>query len=570
MLVHSLRSKFLLVAIGGVLIPLAVVGLWLAQATERSGETLLRERLDNALVRMVEESGTRWIRTRGELLDIAEDPVVQSAFKNPATLPAGSDDFAQKVMAASYPALQFGSDARATIVLRPARGATRWVISGVGDSTARLERPTNRVITADAGLVSVAIPVHDRATGAVMGSLYAHVPVTTLVPANATAAGVIGAVLGLVDRTSGRSLVPLPFDPTLLANSEFNLGDDRWVVERRILSEPAVALVAAAPLTAYTAPFKSAARQGAIWLLIVAVTALALVTLLTSHLTRSLEQLAEAADSVSRGNLDRRVHVTGDDEVSRMAIAFNTMTESLRNTLSELTRRERLTAVGEFAGSLAHEVRNPLTSIRVNLQRVEEQITPDSSLRTPVERALREISRLERTVAGALRVARSGTVTPELIELRIPIERAAEVAESAFEEAGAKLESLPDGLPGVLVNGDVAALEQVFLNLFLNAAQAIGEGGRAGISVATDAGHVSATVWDSGAGIPKEFHDRVFEPFFTTKAEGTGLGLAVSRQIVVAHGGEITAGSGAEGRNAICVRLPLATRSIAAGNLSGD
>ncbi|MDP9176459.1 MAG: ATP-binding protein, partial [Gemmatimonadota bacterium] len=421
---------------------------------------------------------------------------------------------------------------------------------------------------ADAGRITVTIPVYSRSTRAspgvpgFIGTMQVALPPDAVIPPSPTRTGVIGAVLGIVDAENGASLAPLPFDPALLSSDEFNLASEQWVVERRAMQEPRVDLVAAAPLTAYTAPFQAAARSGAIALLLVAVGTLAFVTLLTRHLTRSLEQLAGAADAVSRGDLSRQVSASASDEVGRVAAAFNAMTENLRRTLAELARRESLAAVGDFAASLAHEVRNPLTSIRINLQRVEEKLSTGSELRTPLERALQEIARLERTVTGSLRVARSGNVTRQHVDLCTPIERAMQAAEPAFNQAGATLEpmSAEDGAGDLGLSGDPAALEQVFLNLLLNAAQALGPGGRAGVRAASSADSIEVTVWDNGPGIAPESMDQVFDPFFTTKGEGTGLGLAIARQIVVAHGGKMSAErNGAEG-TAMRVRLPRRTQ----------
>jgi signal transduction histidine kinase len=554
---RSLRAKFLLGAIAGVLLPLAVVGLWLARATEHSGEMLLRERLRAGLASIVDESGASWVRTRSALLDIADDPAVQAALEKRGRTTNDATRSVSAVAAAAQPAFTFGGDLRPGITLRTPDGVTRWSISGVGDSVARLEA-IDRSPAPDAGRITVAIPVYARATGASIGSMQVTLPPDALIPPSPTRTGVIGAVLGIVDAANGASLAPLPFDPTLLSSDEFSLGGEHWVVERRAIQEPRVDLVAAAPLTAYTAPFQAAAQRGAIALLVVAMATLAFVTLLTRHLTRSLERLAGAADAVSRGDLGRQVSVLSTDEVGRVAAAFNTMTENLRRTLAELARRESLAAVGDFAASLAHEVRNPLTSIRINLQRVEEKISTTSELRTPLERALREIARLERTVTGSLSVARSGNVTRQHLDLRTPIERAMQAAEPAFNQADATLEPLSaeDGAGELGLSGDPAALEQVFLNLLLNAAQALEPGGRAGVTAASSADRIEVTVWDNGPGIAPDSMDHVFDPFFTTKAEGTGLGLAIARQIVVAHGGEISVErNGAKGTS-MRVRLP--------------
>jgi signal transduction histidine kinase len=289
----------------------------------------------------------------------------------------------------------------------------------------------------------------------------------------------------------------------------------------------------------------------------VAALSVALATLLTGRLTRTLARLAGVADAVSRGDLDQRVVTTSADEVGRVANAFNAMTESLKRTLAELAQRQSLAAVGEFASALAHEIRNPLTAIRVDLQRVEEALPPDAALRAVQARALREVERLDRAVGGALRIARSGRVVLEPLNLRAPLLAAAEAAAPAFAERGARLEPIPGEPAEVPVRGDAAAIEQVFLNLFLNAAQALEAGGRAWAEVRRDREHVTVTLTDEGAGIAPEHLEQAFDPFFSTRPGGTGLGLAIARQIVIAHHGEIRIESAVGKGTTVCVVLPL-------------
>ena len=128
-----------------------------------------------------------------------------------------------------------------------------------------------------------------------------------------------------------------------------------------------------------------------------------------------------------------------------------------------------------------------------------------------------------------------------------------------FEQAGTTLEAPDSGAAPLLVRGDPSALEQLFLNLLLNAAEATSAGGRVTVSAAFDGNEVEVTIQDSGHGIPAALLGRVFDPFVSTKPEGTGLGLAIARQIAIAHGGELSmeseSGAGATAR----LRLPRAT-----------
>ena len=323
-------------------------------------------------------------------------------------------------------------------------------------------------------------------------------------------------------------------------------------------------LAAAAPLSAYTAPFQRTARRGAIALLIVSIAALAMAALLTRRFTISLERLAVAADAVSRGELNHQAKVAGDDEVGRVGRAFNSMITSLRETLAQLSQRERLAAVGEFAASLAHEVRNPLTALRMELQRAEEQLPPESPSRAPLERALRVVTRLNQTVAGALRVARSGTAGTDLVNLRVPLQRALEITAPAVTHVGAILEA--PGLDGdpIVVRCDAAAVEQLFLNLLLNAAQSLSAdaAGRITVSIEATASMVDVAIHDTGQGISPELLPPVFDPFVSSTPEGTGLGLAIARQIAMAHGGELHLTSEVGIGTIVRLRLPLVSTSV--------
>ena len=549
---RSLRAKFLLVIGFGVVVPLAIVGFWLTRATERSGRALLRARLDGALTQVVSEVSGRWLVVRSTLLDIAEDGEVRRTLADNNER-AGSGRMSGRITTrvAFVP-----SEGPLRVVLRGVDTTRRWMLTSGDDSSMRLEPVANDDEQSTGVLVS--LPVTERVSGATLGSIETQLSVSTLVPVSAGGTGGIGAVLGIADRASGAWLAPLPFDPVLLTSDEFEWGGDRWLVARRTLEEPRLTLAAAAPLSGFTAPFEGTARRGAIALVFTTLATLAVAALLTRRLTHSLEHLAVAADAVSRGDLERRAVVPDDDEVGRVARAFNGMTDSLRRTLGELSRRERLAAVGEFAASLAHEVRNPLTSLRMDLQRVEEQVPPDSALRAPLERSLRVVTRLNETVSGALRVARSGTGGTDLVNLRAPIQRALEVTIPAFEQAGTALEVPETADAPLLVRGDPSALEQLFLNLLLNAAQAMPTGGRVTISAVSDGPDVEVSVSDTGHGIPAALLGRVFDPFVSTKPEGSGLGLAIARQIAIAHGGtlqlESEPGLGATAR----LRLPRA------------
>jgi signal transduction histidine kinase len=546
----SLRNKFMLIVLVGAVLPLALLGFWLTRTAERSGEELLRTRLEAALGQIVDEVGLRWLSRRSELLRLAECSAAQTALRAGASRQPNLEDHAQMELQALYVGM------RATVrsaAVSDASGEVRWNLSVDEDATARGDLLSNPTLPVELG-------IFENASGDQLGNLEARVQMSSMLPAGAGWGGVSGSVLAVFDPTTGASLLPLSIDPTLFARQSFLWGNETWITVQHVLQEPSMALVLAAPVSPFTEPFRQAARRN-LWILaIVAVGGFGFAALLTRRTTGALVRLAAAAEAVSRGDLDKKVDERPRDEVGRVARAFNSMTESLRDTLRELSLRESLAAVGEFAASLAHEVRNPLTSIRVDLQRVEEKLPEESDARDLLRRALGEIERVDRSVTGALRIARSGKITLERLDLRKPLEAALHTAEPEFEAHGAQFEHTGFGNDPIAVKGDAAALEQLFLNLLLNAAQALEKGGQASVSVECTERELLISIRDTGSGIAQEDLEKVFEPFYSTRPEGTGLGLAIARQIAIAHGGEITMESLPGVGTTMRLQLPLAAK----------
>ena len=168
------------------------------------------------------------------------------------------------------------------------------------------------------------------------------------------------------------------------------------------------------------------------------------------------------------------------------------------------------------------------------------------------------MKRLDGTVSGSLRVARSGRSPRRRLDLGPVVAAAAQSAESTFNEHGATLTPLIRSSTTAWVLGDAIALEQLLLNLLLNSAQAMGPSGRASVTTEIDGSDVRIVVIDLGGGISPEDLEHVLDPFFSTKAEGTGLGLPIARQIAAAHGGSLRIESAPGVGTRVDVRLPLA------------
>jgi len=525
----SLRSRFLLLVIAGAVAPLAVIGLWLTGTASRAGDELLRSRIAETLDQGAEEVAGRWPSFRSDLITFTETAAVQSGMVEPMV--AGLAEYEGVLSALS---------------LYDSSGNSVWTQTYPGDEGARGRGP---------GLL-VRLPVFVEGSPERLGTLEAELVISLLLGDAGVRTSSLGTVLAAFDPATEASLLPLPFNAGLLEAEGFSWGGDDWVTDRRVLTEPPLILVAAAPLSPLTAPFDVAARRGLLVLLAVAGLVIMTAVFLTGRMTHSLRRLAAAAEAVSRGDLDRRVEATGQDEIGRVARTFNTMTENLRRTLRELADRQALAAVGEFAASLSHEVRNALTSIRLDLQVSGEQLPNEAAVKEPHQRALKEIRRLDETVTGALELARSGHLKQVRLDLWAPLNAAVHAAGPEFANQGARLDVAEAGGP-IMVAGDAAALEQLFLNILLNAAQALDQGGEAVVMVEPGDEQVSIRIRDEGPGIPAEALDRVFEALYSTREGGTGLGLPIARRIAQAHGGHLRVGTPGGSGTEVEITLPL-------------
>ncbi len=233
-----------------------------------------------------------------------------------------------------------------------------------------------------------------------------------------------------------------------------------------------------------------------------------------------------------------------------------------------LIQQDRLASVGLLAAGVAHEVNTPLTGISSYAQILLEETREDDPRRPLLEKIVRQADRASRIARGLLTLSRpAGARAPgrgpvDLVELA---EETASLLAVHVRRAGASLEVVGEGR-GLVVVGDRSRLQQVVMNLLLNALDAVGEGGHVRVVVAAgESGRVQLVVEDDGPGIPEAIRDRVFDPFFTTKkaGEGTGLGLSISYSIVSEHGGEIVVENGKERGTRMRVLLPAAEGMVA-------
>lgn len=221
----------------------------------------------------------------------------------------------------------------------------------------------------------------------------------------------------------------------------------------------------------------------------------------------------------------------------------------------QLRRSERLSTLGEMAAVLAHEIRNPLGSIRGTAEILRDDYRPGDPKHEFIEIQIKETERLNHVVEDFLRMARPQAVALHDCFLREELETIVTLVARDALDRGITLTLEPSTRP-VMVKGDGEKLRQAFLNIIINALQATPTGGRVGVALQKDENGVEIRFRDNGAGMDREILQKIFEPFFTTKPDGTGLGLAVTRKIIEAHGGTLDIESEVGQGTTVVVRLP--------------
>lgn len=283
--------------------------------------------------------------------------------------------------------------------------------------------------------------------------------------------------------------------------------------------------------------------------------ALLMAVLLTWTLTRPLEELESAAKRVASGDLDSQVPVHRKDEVGAALTAFNDMTRELASTRRKLLRAERIAAWREVARRIAHEIKNPLQPIQMEIETMRKlhkrgDASFDEEFESSTQMILEEVKRLNTMVTEFSRFARLPRPNPSLIDLR----------EVAQHVAALHQDRVDLDVQSVKVSADREQLTQVLVNLIQNAADAAGarhgDGGRVRLVLSPTVEGAELRVEDDGPGISPDDRLRVFEPYFTTKAHGTGLGLAIVHRIVGDHGGSIDVEDGIDGGAAFVIQLP--------------
>ncbi len=319
---------------------------------------------------------------------------------------------------------------------------------------------------------------------------------------------------------------------------------------------------------------------------LLAILLLSLTALTRRFIHRPVEQLLEHTRKLAQGDLESRIETSSGDELGELSTSFNDMalnlkkaqnelrqwgatlemrveerTEEIRKMQSELLQSEKLAALGEMSAGIAHEINNPLTGILMFASLLLEDPRLEPELKKDLATILRETRRCAEIVRGLLEFSRKAVPCKSLQSINFLLDKTLSLVEHQAFFLNIKVERKYHAiLPDLLI--DPNQLEQVFMNVILNAAQAMPQGGTLTIETGTQqkGTWVYARIGDTGYGIVPDYLEKIFDPFFTTKgALGTGLGLSVSYGIVENHGGQIEVESRVGEGTSFTIKLPCSS-----------
>ncbi|HTP63901.1 MAG TPA: ATP-binding protein, partial [Geobacteraceae bacterium] len=297
-----------------------------------------------------------------------------------------------------------------------------------------------------------------------------------------------------------------------------------------------------------------------------------------------VQQLLEHAREVGSGNLNSSVNITSHDEMGTLALVINEMTLGLKKShdqleewgrtlegkvmertreleriQAQLIRSEKLASLGELVAGIAHEINNPLTGILVFSSLISNDSRLDPALKSDLDTVIQETQRCATIVKGLLDFSRESVPQKSWMSINDILNASLALVrnQAQFHNIDIVQEYSPD-IPAIFA--DPHQLEQVFINILLNASHAMEEGGtlRLVTSLCARHGGVIVKIADTGCGIPEENLSKIFDPFFTTKqTKGTGLGLSVSYGIINSHGGSIEVESSVGVGTTFTIHLPI-------------
>jgi signal transduction histidine kinase len=271
--------------------------------------------------------------------------------------------------------------------------------------------------------------------------------------------------------------------------------------------------------------------------------------LLARRITKPLDKLVDGTIKISRGDFSQAIDIDSQDEIGELAQSFNEMSQQLQLTRKRveaanrrLIQAEKLASIGRISASIAHEIRNPLTSVKLNIQKVMESENMDGLDREHLDISQEGIGHIETFIKELLNFTRVSELRMDYFSAKQIIDESVKMIRNTLKLNEVELViEIQEDLPPVFVDGD--KIRQVLLNILHNACEAVDRGGKIIIVLSLWKGRkgrkLRIQISDNGSGIPKKDRENIFEPFYTTKSTGIGLGLANARKIIEQHKGFI-------------------------------
>lgn len=579
----SLRARILALFLGLGVVPILLLGVIGYVRSTRAVRGFLEEQTAVIAHQVASELKDQYDRRLSELLLLAENAETQRLYllhTDPGSTPAestllGISDYLSSAWArfgGSYRAIEFlDLEGRSIYSL----GAEARSVGGLPPAASD-PSPTARV----------RIPIHDLEVGKNWGALTAEIRLSAVLPMEALEAsfGRSGSTV-VLDRQEGevlhhpsRRFINQPLSAlmgpegwnleleTLAPDSgsfRFRRADSTRVASFVSLRDPPWTVVTTSTLEEFAPPFQGARRSDLLVVFLLATIVGGAFIVTTRQVTASLEALTEASERMGQGDLNPPLPPAGPDEVGRLSAAFGLMVAQVRRMLRRVEETREMAVMGELASNVSHQVRNPLTSIKLNLQGLEEEARSEgmseASIRS-LEICLREVGHLEEAVRRMRELAR--THPPERVKTSLHrlLTQSVELLRTQLDSKGVRVEMRLDAIVDNVL-ADPEELKSVFVNLLVNAEEAMEKGGSVYVTTFNppktgEEETILVEVRDEGPGVAEERRQQIFRPFVTTKKDGTGFGLATARLTVQDHQGSIRMGPNGPGAT-FQVELPL-------------
>ena len=296
---------------------------------------------------------------------------------------------------------------------------------------------------------------------------------------------------------------------------------------------------------------------------------LALGLLLARSITHPIYELVLKVKGATHNGIVEKVNIANETElehldkyVRNLIEKINEVNKDLERSQQMLIRSEKLAALGKMAAGLAHEIRNPLTAVKMLIFSLQNEVTGDSQLSNDFAVIVKEIDRIENFIQNFLDFARPPKPNFSFTDVNETVKQTLNLLSPQIKNA--KLELVENlNTSGVMVYSDREQLKQVLVNIIMNAIQTMPTGGKLNVATSTDgesqdlSTYLKIKISDTGTGISHEMLDSIFDPFVTSKEDGVGLGLSIAHQIIANHGGWIEATNNKDKGATFIINLPL-------------